>query len=300
MAIAGAFLLVFTINPLVFLAFSRANIMQQANTPVKAHRVINHAKRINKYLYLMALCFLLVDFQKVVAENLQKICLSQGIATSDTHSWQWPWPCVPNLLLSPSKLDIRVNTVMTGVKIFVNFLVGYLVSYFVTVLALVDQLLINVFMLWEHDSYMADDRDVHGLSFLYAKSLYDVRNRSESMMSATKSFLSTDRSRIDWIRKLEQYKAVFDIYDTSGDGSIQRQELEHVLARLTFDGGTADGRTCPCKSCTEWSQRTAVTRVDWDVFHQRFEALDDDGSGELEFGEIQIRCHILNGNSHST
>ena len=299
MAIAGAFLVVFTINPLVFLVFTRANIMQQANTPVKAHRVINHAKTINRYLYLMALCFLLVDFQKIVAEWLQKICLSQGIATSDADSWQWPWPCVPNLLLSPSLLDIDVNTVMTGVQFFVRYSVGYFLSYFVTVLALVDQLLINVFMLWEHDGYMADDRDVHDLSFLYAKSLYDIRNRSESMLSATKQFLATDRSRIDWIRQLEGYKAAFDSYDTNGDGSIQRQELEHVLARLTFDGGTEDGRACRCKTCTEWSQCTTVTRVDWNAFHRQFAAHDNDSSGELEFGEIQIRskctCHILYG-----
>ena len=77
------------------------------------------------------------------------------------HSWQWPWPCVPNLLLAPSALEIDVNMVMTGVRMFGRFLVGYMVSYFVTVLALVDQLLINVFMLWEHDGYMADDRVVH-------------------------------------------------------------------------------------------------------------------------------------------
>jgi hypothetical protein len=77
------------------------------------------------------------------------------------HSWQWPWPCVPNLVLSPSALEIDVDMVMTGVRMFGRFLVGYMVSYFVTVLALVDQLLINVFMLWEHDGYMADDRVVH-------------------------------------------------------------------------------------------------------------------------------------------
>eukprot|EP01044_Picomonas_judraskeda_P009512 COSAG03_NODE_1161_length_4684_cov_17.828571_2_plen_231_part_00 len=50
----------------VSLCLSRANIMQQANTPVKAHRVINHAKAINRYLYLMALCFLLVDLQRYI------------------------------------------------------------------------------------------------------------------------------------------------------------------------------------------------------------------------------------------
>ena len=86
----------------------------------------------------------------------------------------------------------------------------------------VDQLLINVFMLWEHDGYMADDRDVHDLSFLYAKSLYDIRNRSESMLSASKTFLATDRSRIDWILRLERLKTAFNMYDTNGDGSIQR------------------------------------------------------------------------------
>jgi hypothetical protein len=125
------------------------------------------------------------------------------------------------------------------------------------------------------------------------------------MMSPAKLFLATDRSRIDWIQQLEQYKAAFDIYDNSGDGSIQRHELEHVLARLTFDGGTSDGRACSCKACTEWSQSTAVTRVDWDAFHRQFDALDEDGSGELEFGEIQIRSqctrHIMiQGNPHST
>jgi hypothetical protein len=91
-------------------------------------------------------------------------------------------------------------------------------------------------------------------------------------MSPAKLFLATDRSRIDWIQQLEQYKAAFDIYDNSGDGSIQRHELEHVLARLTFDGGTSDGRACSCKACTEWSQSTAVTRVDWDAFHRQFDA----------------------------
>ena len=98
-----------------------------------------------------------------------------------------------------------------------------------------------LFYLWEKDGYMRDvrcplhglslylpqhahnqsycqDRDVHDLAFLYAKSLYDIRQRSESLLSTCSSFMTATSSRIDWILRLEQYRTAFEICDSSGDG----------------------------------------------------------------------------------
>jgi hypothetical protein len=130
---------------------------------------------------------------------------------------------------------------------------------------------------------MKNDRQVHELSYLYANSLYEIRARSESLMSSCRMFLKTDRNRIDWVAKLEQYHDAFDICDSSGDGSIERSELENMLARFTADGGTLHGHKCTCKICSSWRDVVQVTEVDWDRFGEKFDAIDDDSSGSLEF-----------------
>ena len=266
-------MLVFTINPLTYLVFSSgSNLMQLANTPAKAHIVINHVKKINRYGYLMALCFVLMELQKYTATSLQKVCLKEAVASADPDAYRWPWPCLPQLVLAPTMLDINIELISAGVRLFVSKASGFLVSYFVTVLALVDQMLAFVFMLWDNDGYMMDDRQVHELSFLYAKSLYDIRMRSDSLLSTCESFLVTgDRSRINWIKRLERYRAAFDICDSSGDGRIQHDELANMLRRITSDSATASGPGCQCRSCADWSKYVTATGVDWQEFRRQFD-----------------------------
>ena len=167
-----------------------------------------------------------------------------------------------------------------------------------------------LFYLWEKDGYMRDvrcplhgslstcrssprnqsyccrqDRDVHDLAFLYAKSLYDIRQRSESLLSTCSSFMTATSSRIDWILRLEQYRTAFEICDSSGDGRISKEELTHLLARITFDSGTAAGHKCQCATCVDWSNCVTTTGIDWGKFRANFDAVDTDNSGELDFCE---------------
>lgn len=142
-----------------------------------------------------------------------------------------------------------------------------------------------LFFLWEHDHYMKDDRQVHELSYLYSDSLFKIRERSDSLMSTCRSFLKTDRSRIDWVTRLDGYRAAFEICDATGDGKIDKSELENMLARFTADGGTTHGLQCKCAMCTDWRKEVTVMEVDWTAFGEKFRELDDDNSGSLEFRE---------------
>ena len=55
--------------------------------------------------------------------------------------------------------------------------------------------------------------------------------------------------------------------DASGDGELELEELENMLARITADGGNAHGVKCGCKVCVDWAAHNAVTTmVDWDTF----------------------------------
>ena len=163
---------------------------------------------------------------------------------------------------------------------------SFLVTYYVTLLAIIDQLLIGVFFLWEHDGYMKDDNDVHELSFLFANSLYDIRMRSESLMDSCAHFLKSDRRRINWIIKLEKMKAAFDLLDSSSDGEIELLEFENALSRLTADGGGIDGTSCTCKACQDWSLFVQATSVDWSRLEEKFHEADTDGGGSICFVEF--------------
>ena len=244
--------------------------MQLANTPAKAHMVISRVKTVNRYGYLMALCFVLVELERYAANTAQKMCLKEAAMSGDPDLYRYPLPCLPQLIFSgPVLFEVNIGMIWETI---VRQTLGFLVSYFVTVLALVDQMLLIVFMLWEHDGYMADDRQIHELSFLYANSLYDIRRRAESLLSTCESFLITgDRSRISWINKLEQYHAAFGICDSSGDGNIQQEELGNLLRRMTADSATASGLGCQCKACADWSKYVTTVGVDWEKFKTQFD-----------------------------
>jgi len=75
--------------------------------------------------------------------------------------------------------------------------------------------------------------------------------------------------------------------DASGDGELELEELENMLARITADGGNAHGVKCGCKVCVDWAAHNAVTtKVDWDTFKDKAAALDEDRSGSLNFCEF--------------
>ena len=117
-----------------------------------------------------------------------------------------------------------------------------------------------LFFLWQHDHYMKDDRQVHEMSYLYTTSLFEIRARSESLMSTCRTFLKSDRARIDWANQLDGYRVAFEILDRSRDGAIDRAELENMLGRFTADG--ASEGACACKVCTAWREQVSVVNVD--------------------------------------
>lgn len=148
-----------------------------------------------------------------------------------------------------------------------------------------------LFFLWQHDHYMNDDRQVHELSYLYTSSLFEIRARSQALMSTCRTFLKSDRVRIDWANQLDEYRAAFEILDRSRDGSIDKVELENVLGRFTADG--CREWACACTVCTAWREKVSVVEVDWKAFGEKFEQLDDDGSGSLEFRGCSLQASLL-------
>jgi hypothetical protein len=105
--------------------------------------------------------------------------------------------------------NIIETRVLSAGWMFIQYASKYLVSYYVTVLALVDQALLVLFFLWEHDHYLVDDREIHELSFLFSNSLYDIRIRSESLMASCESFLHPNSGRLTWIRRIETLMHAF-------------------------------------------------------------------------------------------
>ena len=178
--------------------------------------VIRKAQDINRYLYLVAFGFIAMELQQSAATWLQKFCLAQA-EDSDSDTWEWPRGCLSQIMwFSPIALLQLVTRFLQDMTIWEiaaslwSSVSGALVSYYVTVLALVDQLVAVVFFLWENDGYLADDRQVFELSFLYARSLYDIRTRSTALMSSFQTFLTGDQKRIEWISSLERFRAAFD------------------------------------------------------------------------------------------
>ena len=119
-----AFLLVFTINPLTYVAFNlKEDILQRADTPAKAHRVIGYAKKVNRYFYLVALGFVVLEVEKVVSGSLQKLCAKEAALASTPDDWQWPHKCMWQLVMAPSLISLSdvVEWLWTGVSLFFKF-----------------------------------------------------------------------------------------------------------------------------------------------------------------------------------